>query len=127
MLFAFQYFKWHYTQAIVDYYRIVLNFVWFFYNFFSINLSIKTLFSPFHRLGQEYKGGLQIGNFIEAVIVNSIMRLIGFLMRVFIILIGLVFILLTVFVGIFFFFVWIFSPILLLFLILYGFKMISLP
>ena len=127
MLFALHYLKWHYTKAIVDYYRIVFNFIWFFYNLFSIKLSLQTLFSPFHRLSETYEGGVHFEKFFEAVIVNSLMRLVGFLLRTFLITIGLAFIIASIILGAFFFIVWVLAPLLILFLFLFGIKLISVP
>ena len=126
MRLLFYYIRWHYGKGIVDYINIVGNFVWFFYNFFSIPLMAKTLFAPFRRLGDSYKGtGLDIGAFFSVVIVNTLMRFVGALFRTLLILVGLVFILGTVIVGSIFFIVWIMAPLFLLFLVLYGVKLIS--
>jgi len=120
------YIRWHYGKAIVDYVNIVHNFVWFFYNFFSIPLMARTLFSPFRRLGESYKGqGLNLEAFFSTIIINSLMRIVGFLLRSLLILIGLFFIILSIVVGSVFFVVWIIAPVFLLFLVLYGIKLIS--
>jgi len=127
MLFFLYYIKWHYTEAISDYINIVKNFVWFFFEFFSIKLFATTLFAPFHRLGERYKGGVNLENFFETVIVNTLMRFVGFLLRITIIAIGLIFILFTIAFGAVFLGIWLLSPVFIMFLILYGLKMISIP
>ena len=128
MLFAFYYVKWHYGQAVTDYINIVKNFVWFFFEFFSIRLMFKTLFAPFHKLGETYKGkGLHPSAIAEAIVVNTLMRLVGFLLRTTLILLGIFFILCTIVFGAIFLIVWILAPAFLLFLLLYGIKMISIP
>lgn len=127
MLFVLYYIKWHYTQALFDLVNILKNFIWFFFEFFSIKLFFKTLFSPFHRLGQTYKGGINIENYFETFIVNALMRIVGFFLRLTLIIIGFTAIIFTILFGAFFVFVWLLSPFLLVFLILYGIKMISIP
>ena len=127
MLFAVYYVKWHYTQAVVDLIGIVKNFLWFFWEFFSIKLLLKSLFTPFHRLGQQYKGGLDLSNLAETILVNTLMRFVGFLLRSFLILLGILCILLTFVVGIFFLVAWVLAPLLLVFLIAFGVKMITIP
>lgn len=126
MLFAVYYIRWHYSQALFDLIGIVRNFIWFFYEFFSIPLLLQTLFSPFHRLGERYTHKLDLGKIAEAFIVNTLMRLVGFLLRTFLIVIGIFFILLTFVLGLFFFIAWVLAPLLLVFLVLYGLKLISL-
>lgn len=127
MLFVLYYIKWHYTQALFDLVNILKNFVWFFFEFFSIRLFFKTLFSPFHRLGETYRGGIDIENYFETIIVNTLMRFVGFFLRLTLIIIGFTAIIFTILFGIFFLFVWLLSPLLLTFLILYGIKMVSIP
>ncbi len=120
------YVRWHYGKAIVDYINIVRNFVWFFYNFFSLPLMVRTLFAPFRRLGESYEGkGLHFEAFFTALTVNTLMRLVGFVMRTLLIIVGLLFILLTIVAGTLFFFIWLLAPLLLLFLIIYGVELIT--
>lgn len=126
MRFAFYYIRWHYTQGILDLIGVIRNFVWFFYNFFSISLLLKTLFQPFERLGERYKKGFDLGSWMETFVINTLMRLVGAIMRMFLILVGIALILLTLVVGLFFLLAWIFAPLLLFFLVTYGLKLISL-
>lgn len=126
MRFAFHYITWHYSQAILDLIGIVKNFIWFFYNFFSVPTLIKSLFQPFSRLGEAYKKGFDLSSWSETFIVNSLMRLVGFLLRSILIVLGAFLILFTCVVGILFLIAWIFAPFLLSFLLLYGIKLISL-
>ena len=121
------YIRWHYGKAIVDYINIVKNFVWFFYNFFSISLLAHTLFAPFKRMGESYDGkGMHFEALFEAIIVNTLMRFVGFLFRSLLILVGFIFILLTIIVGITFFIVWVSTPLLIGYLVLYGIKLIAI-
>ncbi len=104
------YVVWHYSRALLDLLRIWGNFLWFFTNFFSIFLLFRTLLQPFHRLDGEYKKGLDIGAWAEQFGVNLLMRLIGALLRLFMISLGLLSLVFTVLAGVFFFVVWLFAP-----------------
>jgi hypothetical protein len=126
MRFAFYYVSWHYTQAVHDLVGIVFNFIWFFYEFFSIPLLLKTLFSPFHRLGEKYSQKFDIWSWFQTFTINMIMRMVGFLIRFFLILIGIFFILLTCVLGIVFLVAWLTAPLLLMFAFSYGIKLISI-
>lgn len=125
MLFAAYYLQWHYSQGLLDLIGIVRNFLWFFYEFFSIPILLKTLFSPFHRLGEKYTHSLNIEKWFETFVVNLLMRIVGMVLRVFLIMLGSVCMIITSVVGIFFLCAWMFAPVLLSFLLLFGIKLIS--
>ena len=119
-LLAVQYLRWHYTQGVIDLVHVVGNFVWFFYEFFSIRLLLSTLFVPFHRLNETGPTGLDLGRMAEKLVVNSLMRLVGALMRASLILFGGTLVILTCVLGIFFLCVWLCAPLVVLALALYG-------
>lgn len=125
MRLAIEYIRWHYYEGLLSIYFIIGNFVWFFYEFFSIPLLLKTLFSPFHRLDEGYAKGLKLEQWAQTFIVNSLMRIVGAFLRLFLILIGIIMIVLTVLFGAFFLIVWALAPLLLIFLVLYGVKLVS--
>jgi hypothetical protein len=107
---AFRYVLWHYSRGIVDLLRVWSNFLWFFYHFFSIPLLLRTLFSPFQRLDESYKKGLDLEAFFTTLGVNIIMRIIGAMIRLFMIALGVLALLTTLAIGAFFFVAWILSP-----------------
>lgn len=120
MPLALQYLRWHYTQGVVDLVHIVGNFVWFFYEFFSIRLLFATLFVPFHRLNEEGPTGLDLGRMAEKLIVNMLMRLVGALMRISLILFGSMLIGLTLVVGLAFLVMWLCAPLIAVVLTVFG-------
>jgi hypothetical protein len=126
-LFFFSYMKWHYTKAIQDLVRIVFNFVWFFYELFSITIFLKTFFSPFRRLGEGYGNMLNLSLLFQTFILNTLMRFVGVLLRSVFILLGCFFIIFSIAVGTAFLVAWVLTPLLLLFLLIFGFKLIVLP
>jgi hypothetical protein len=80
---------WHYGRSIRSYFSVWGNFFWFAYNFFSIPLLLRTLFSPFERLSEEYRKGLDLSALASTLLVNLIMRLVGAAVRGVIIIFGL--------------------------------------
>ncbi len=126
MGFVLYYIKWHYTDAFIDLIGVIRNFLFFFYNLFSIKILFKTLFSPFHRMTEVYdKRGFKLEKLAEAFIVNSLMRVVGALLRFMLIIFGLFFMLLTFVFGAFFIIAWALAPFLVALLFLIGLKFIS--
>lgn len=104
------YFSWHYTSAIKNLFKIWRNFIWFVYNFFSISILTRTLFSPFKRLKENYGGGLDIEKWFESVVVTTIMRVVGFCIRFVVITFGLFFVFLMATVGLLLIMIWFLVP-----------------
>jgi hypothetical protein len=117
---AFHYFRWHYSNGIQDFFRVWGNFIWFFFNFFSITLLLGTLFSPFHRLDEGYAKGLYPSKWLETFIVNTLMRLIGACIRLFLIAVGCVALVATLGFGTLVFMAWIAAPVVIGVLIMGG-------
>ncbi|PIP73828.1 MAG: hypothetical protein COW88_00750 [Candidatus Lloydbacteria bacterium CG22_combo_CG10-13_8_21_14_all_47_15] len=105
------YIVWHYTGAFRAIFGVWTNFIWFLYNFFSIPLLFRTLFSPWQRLDIERRRGFNFEEFGTALIVNTIMRIVGFGVKSITIMFGLASLLALVVAGILFFFVWILLPV----------------
>lgn len=105
-----RYLAWHYSVGMTDFLRIWGNFFWFFFNFFSIALLLRTLFTPFQRLDEKYAPGLQPGKWAETLTVNILMRFVGAALRLFLVAIGIVAIITTAIVGALLFLTWVFAP-----------------
>jgi hypothetical protein len=110
------YLGWHYGRGIVEYLTVFINFMTFVPRFFSIGTLFRTLLSPFQRLKEHYQGGLELENLAEVLVVNIMMRLVGLVVRSFIIAIGLIATVFTFVIGIFLFILWILLPAILIFL-----------
>lgn len=112
------YFLWHYILSWKDAWGVYTNFLWFVWNYFSIPLLLRTLFSPWRRL-QEMESG-----FLSNLFITTIMRFVGAGVRVCTIALGLVAFCATGFAGVVAVVLWILAPWIALLLI--GFGVLSL-
>jgi hypothetical protein len=114
------YFTWHYTLAIKNLFHICLNFIWFIWNFFSFKILLKTLFTPYKRLTEHYNGGLDIERFLETIVVNLLMRIVGFIARSVVLILGLISLVIVSISSVFVLFIWLLLPFILLFFFVSG-------
>lgn len=114
----FSYLFWHYTTAWGDLLRLYRNFSWFLWNFFSVKILTSTLFAPWRRLHEG--ASKETAGFLGSLIVNLILRCIGFVARTFTILIGLSALVLLFAAFLVFLALWIFLPMLIFLLIANG-------
>ena len=77
-----RYLAWHYTTGLLDCLQLLGNFLWFVYHFFSVPVIVRTLLTPWRRLGEPYRGGFNPERLLETFIVNLLMRLFGFVVRI---------------------------------------------
>ena len=109
--YVYDYVKWHYGRAFRSLWRIVNNFIYFFYNLFSIPLLLRTLFSPWKKMTEQKQRGLHAPQEIfERIAGNIFVRIIGFIIRIVTVTVGLVFCLGIFVCGLLFTIVWIFIP-----------------
>ena len=118
------YILWHYSRAIIELFGIITNFLWFIYHFFSIPILVSTLFSPWQKMGEEYKKGFHLENNLSAFFVNTMMRIVGFFIRGIVIIFGLIVLVITAILGIFTFILWLTAPVILVIFIISAVKMI---
>jgi len=86
-------------------------------NYFSITLLLKTFFSPWRRYSWSYGKGFDLGKFFETFFSNLISRILGALMRLFLIIFGIIAEIFIFVIGIIVIFGWIILP----FLVIGGF------
>jgi len=126
LLLFTSYVKWHYTRAVVDILHIWGNMIYFFYNLFSVKLMFTTLFSKWRRLGEERETtALDIGETASVFLVNTVMRIVGALMRFSLIIAGLISITATLVIGFAVFVLWFVMPIVIVVLISAGIYLIT--
>ena len=112
--FFWAYAKWHYGQGLRELFGVTQNFLWFVVNFFSFKLLFKTLFTPWKRLGENYEGGFDLSALASTLIVNSIMRIVGFVTKTLVLVVGLISYILVAIFAFFILIIWILAPAILL-------------
>ncbi|MBP9855697.1 MAG: hypothetical protein KBC48_00095 [Candidatus Pacebacteria bacterium] len=105
---------WHYTAGLKAAGGLALNFIRFTANFFSLQLLLKTLFSPWRRLGEHYVSGLHPSEWLSTFLVNTLMRIVGAIIRLILIIVGLLMIMLTALGGLLMLIIWVLWPALIL-------------
>lgn len=121
------YFVWHYTRAYRELIHIEKNILWFLFHFFSLPELTRTLFSPWKRLGENYGSIFDTEEFFAALVTNSLMRIVGIVMRAIIIGAGSI-VLIVALVGSFIaVFVWTLLPLIIIFAFITGLVLTVLP
>jgi hypothetical protein len=118
--FLISYIAWHYSLGLKDLFGLIRNFLWFSGHIFSIPLLFRTLFSPWKRMNEAYPKGLNLSNIGEALLVNTLMRLVGALVRLSAIFIGVLFSVLITIVGATAVVLWMIFPALIPFIAIAG-------
>lgn len=102
---------WHYHIVFRGLLQAWFNFVLFCFHLFSVNLLLKTLFSPWHRVEiASGEPGFSFAKFFEKLTFNFISRMIGFFVRSFFILLGLISSMFFFILGLFIVCLWLFIP-----------------
>ncbi len=84
-----KYLEWHFFDVPRAILKAWKNFLAFNLKYFSMGLLLRTLFSPWRRYRSSYGRGLDLKRYFETFTFNMITRLIGAVMRSFLIVIGL--------------------------------------
>lgn len=116
----FNYVTWLYSAGIKEYLVAWANFHWFLFHFFSVGILIKTLFVPFHRMRERGGRGLDIEGMLARLAVNTILRVVGFMVRSALLAAGLVSEIFLFAIAVLMFFAFILSPVLVPLLIMSG-------
>jgi hypothetical protein len=82
------YIKFHYGRGIRELISVARNLLWFVVHFFSFSLLVRTLFSPWRRLGESYGSLFNLQAFFSVFVVNVLMRVVGFVTRTVVLSIG---------------------------------------
>jgi hypothetical protein len=117
--------KYLYWQLIITPKKVLLilkNYLVFGFEFFSIKETLCSLFSPWKKYLWDYGRGFNIGRYIEVFLSNIITRVIGFIMRFFLIAFFIFYELIVLVLGIFIFLVSIIYPFIFTAAIINGFE-----
>jgi len=120
----FAYLGWHYSIALKDFAITALNSLVFLSHFFSLSTLVRTFFSPWRRLGEGYKAGFHPSEWLQTLILNTIMRLFGIFFRFWLVLIGVLAILVDLFLIILFLIIWLVLPLVIVVLFIVGFNLL---
>ena len=85
----FGYLKWHYGKALITTFSLWKNILFFLLNFFSIKSLLANFFTPWKRLADTYPKKFDLKIYFFTFIANTIMRIVGMILRAIIIIIGL--------------------------------------
>ena len=117
-----QFLVWHFYDAPKGILKAFKNFLVFNFNFFSIGLLFKTIFSHWRRYKESYGRGFDIKRYFSVFVGNLISRILGALVRTVTIFVGLLAGFFIFLAAIFVFLVWLFLPILLFLGLYFGLK-----
>ncbi len=84
--------------------------MWFLYHFFSIPILTKTFFSKFERLGEGYKKAVYLKHNLATFIINTLMRLLGVIVRSVVITVGCISLIIMTCVGVVSLVLWLLFP-----------------
>ncbi|MBI3632913.1 MAG: hypothetical protein HY226_01325 [Candidatus Vogelbacteria bacterium] len=118
------YFIWHYTVAVKNIFFMWFDFEWFAWNYFSIKQLTRTLFVPWKRLGENTKDYFDLGAVLTAVVVTTLMRLLGALIRLSTIIFGLFLMVLLIPLCVLALIAWILMPVILGFIFALGVELL---
>jgi hypothetical protein len=120
----FGYLQWHYSKAIFSLTKIWGNFLYFIFELFSIKLLLKNFFSPWKRMSDNYPKNFDLKIYFFTFITNFIVRVIGIIMRTFLLIIGLLSYILLLILYPIILIIWLVSPFLIIGLIYKGLTLI---
>lgn len=102
--------SWHFSEVPKLLLSFWQNYLFFFFNFFSIHFLIATLFSPWRMYRWRYPKGFHIGEFFQVLVSNTFSRIIGAICRIVIIVFGIFFQLFIFIAGLVLILIWILMP-----------------
>lgn len=119
------YFLWHYSAALVRFTAIYKDIIFFVADFFSLPILLKSFFAPWRRLAEPYpEDKLDFSEMMSVFIVNSLVRLVGVVMRSIMILVGLIALVLTVVLYPVLVLLWLALPLVIVVLLAVGLKLL---
>lgn len=121
---ASQWIKWHFFEAPKNIFNGAKNILFFNMEYFSIPLLFKTYFSYWHRFHWEYPRGFSFGKYAEVFFSNLISRILGAILRTFLIIAGILAEIIILFVCFSALILWIISPFLIVAGAIFGIKLI---
>ena len=109
-----QYLVWHFFDLPKEILKAWKNFLLFNLNYFSVFLLLKTFFSHWRKYQWSYGRGFDLKIYLETFFSNFVSRILGAIIRSFLIVIGLLVELFIFLAGLFVFVFWLFLPFLII-------------
>lgn len=119
-----QYLSWHFFDVPKKILKAFKNILLFNLEYFSIFLLLKTFFSHWRRYSFAYPRGFDIRAYAGVFFSNLISRILGAVVRTFLIVLGILVEILILFLGGIVFLGWFFFPFILVLLLYFGLKFI---
>jgi len=120
----FQYLSWHFFDVPKKILKAFKNILLFNLEYFSIFLLLKTFFSHWRRYSFAYPRGFDIKVYAGVFFSNLISRVLGAVVRTFLIVLGILVEILILLLGGIVFLGWFFFPFILVLLLYFGLKFI---
>lgn len=114
------YLKWHYGKGILTAFSLWKNLTIFLFDYFSIRSLLGNFFTPWRRLTESYPRWYEFKDFFSSFVINTLMRIVGIIIRFFTIVFGSICIILFILSFPFALFIWIITPLLALTLVISG-------
>ena len=115
-----RYLKWHYGKALATTFSFWKNILVFLFNFFSIKNLLGNFFTPWKRLADTYPERFNPKIYFFTFLINTIMRIVGVILRTIILLIGFACCFVYIIALPITLLVWLALPFIIIGLILYG-------
>lgn len=120
----FQYIFWQFWESPKNILIGWKNFLKFGLHYFSLPFLLRTIFSPWRRYRWYYPKGFYPGKFLEVFFSNLISRILGAILRIFLIIFGILFEAFIFVAGLVVLLGWIILPLFLIFGFFYGFSIL---
>lgn len=104
-------------------FRIIGRTYWFEWHFFSVGILLKTFFDPWKRLGEEKGEKFKLEQWLQATVINTMMRLIGVSLRLVILIFALFGFVVTTLVVALFVVAWCLLPFIIIALFVRGIQL----
>lgn len=124
-IILFNYLKWQFWEAPKNIVLAWRNCLWFGMNYFSISFLFKTLFSHWHKYYNPYQNKWDIKAWFESFSLNILSRIIGVILRTFLIICGLVFEMAIFLAGLIVLSLWLLLPLIIILIFAYSLILLS--
>lgn len=91
MSIVLSYFYWQLIETPKKLILIIKDFIVFGFNLFSVEETVKNLFAPWKRYIWDYGKTFDFARYFDAFVSNLIARIIGFIMRIFLLLLFIIY------------------------------------